>query len=405
MQPSYFRKPKPRSLTAGLYLLFFAYALSTTMTGPLVPDVMAQFGVSLSSSGLITMLIGVGGAGAIIAGGMVADRFPKVTMVRVSAFAYSATMLAMAFAPSFILLLTLYFFLGASTRLLDAAGNAFIAEYYTARRTFFMGLLSASYAVGAVAGPLLSAAVVTAGLAWQETYLIIGLFCTVSSVYFTVVSSGFLQAAPSGRARKGGMRSLLKSGRFMILCVLSFLYMGYTNIFTAWLPTYLQQSLSADATLSGLPISCYWVGVLIGRLTFTALSSRVSTKNIFLGGGIVGCLAYAFCLIFNTAVGYILVLLCVGFLFSVTIPFSIALASGWYPYRTGAVSSLVLLSGTLGYLVLPWAYGILSESVGLYSMLIYAVPLPLLMTALSARLPGKILPEKIACRSGHTAEG
>jgi len=374
------------------------------MTGPLIPDVMAQFSISLSNSGLITVLIGAGGVGAITVGGMVADRLPKVTLVRASAFTYSATMLALAYAPSYTLLLALYFFLGASTRLLDAAGNAFIVELYTDRRTFFIGLMAASYALGAVAGPLLSAAVVTAGLKWQETYLIIGLFCTLSSVYFAIVSSGFRQPQLFVHARKGGMRILLKSGRFMILCALSFLYMGFTNIFTAWLPTFLQQSLSADETLSGLPISLYWVGVLIGRLTFAALSGRISTKSIFLGGGVISCIVYAVCLFFNTSLGYILALLLVGFLFSVTIPFSIALASGWYPHRTGAISSLALLSGTLGYLAVPWAYGILSDAVGLYGMLIFALPLPLLMTALAFFLPGEALPKKIVFHSGHVTE-
>ena len=374
------------------------------MTGPLVPSVMAQFGISLSNSGLITVLIGVGGAGAIAGGGLVADRFPKLTLVRASAFAYSAIMLAMAFAPSYPLLLALYFLLGASTRLLDAAGNAFNAEFHSARRTFYMGLLSASYALGALAGPLLAGTVLTAGLKWQETYLIIGLFCTASTFYFIVVSSGFRQTAAGGYSRKGGMLALLKSGHFIILCALSFLYMGFSNIFTTWLPTYLQQSLSAGAAFSGLPVSFYWVGVLIGRLTFTALSSRVSTKNIFLGGAIVGSLAYAFCLIFNTAMSYILVMFCVGFLFSVTIPFSIALASGWYPHRTGAVSSLLLLSATLGYLSLPWAYGMLSEIVGMYGMFISAAILPVLMTVLPCFLPGKTLPERSLCPSIHAEE-
>jgi FHS family glucose/mannose:H+ symporter-like MFS transporter len=389
-------------LTAGLYLLFFAYAISTTMTGPLIPSVMARFGISLSNSGLITVLIGVGGAGAIAGGGLVADKFPKLTLVRVTSFAYSAIMLAMSFAPSYPLLLVLYFLLGASTRLLDAVGNAFNAEFHSERRTFYMGLLSASYALGALAGPLLAGAVLTAGLNWQETYLIIGLFCTASTVFFTVISRGFRPAAADGHTRKGGMLTLLKSGHFLLLCALAFLYMGFSNIFTTWLPTYLQQFFSADATFSGLPVSFYWVGVLIGRLTFTALSNRVSTKNIFLGGAIAGCLAYAFCILFNTATSFILAMLFVGFLFSVTVPFSIALASGWYPYRTGAISSLVLLAATLGYLTLPWAYGMLSEIVGMYGMFIGAAILPVLMAVLSFFLPGKALPEKALCSSIHT---
>jgi fucose permease len=47
-------------LTASLYLLIFAYAVSTTMLGPLIPVLRQEYSLTLSQAGLMTTLQGVG---------------------------------------------------------------------------------------------------------------------------------------------------------------------------------------------------------------------------------------------------------------------------------------------------------------------------------------------------------
>lgn len=380
----------PMTLTVSMYLLFFCYALSATITGPLVPRMMAQYDITLSQSGLVSLLIGLGGALGIITGGLISDRFKKPVLIHAAVYTYSITLIAMYFTPSFIWLLAMFFFMGFCTRILDTAGNGYLADIHEHKRSLFMSLMHASYALGAVAGPILTSTVLADGGDWQRVFLVIGFICFFASIFYTIVQLRTrhvpLPMVPPSDSKKFFW---IRDKQFYVLCAMSFVYCGFTAALAAWMPTFMQKELSADTMLSGLPVSLLWVGLLCGRLVYPAIISRFGAKRVFLVGSVLTCIIYGLSLIINSPVFYVAAFFLPGFLLGNIVPFAIVLGCSWHRSHSGAVSSYILMSGTLGFLMLPWLFGYVSDAIGLYGMIISCAVMPVILLVLCAMLPGE----------------
>ena len=386
----------PVTLTISLFLLFFCYALSATITGPLVPRIIAQYGISLSQSGLISLLIGLGGALGIATGGLIADRFKKPALIHASIYMYSVVLLVMYFAPSFIWLLVMFFLMGFCTRILDTAGNGYLSDIHEHRRALYMSLLHASYALGAVAGPVLTSTVLADRQDWQSVFLVMALVCVTASLFYSFVQHRTrnlpLPSVPSAGSNKFFW---IKDRQFYILCAMAFVYCGFSATLAAWMPTFLQKELHADTMLSGLPISLLWVGILCGRLFYPALIGRFGAKRVFLVSSLLNVMVFALSVIVNSPVFYVAAFFFPGFLLGDIVPFAIVLGCSWHRTHSGAVSSYILMSGTLGFLVIPWLFGYISDAIGLYGMIVSCTLMPIILLALCAMLPGS--PENALC--------
>jgi len=380
----------PASLTISLYLLFFCYALSATSTGPLIPDIMAEYGISFSQGGLISMLIGLGGVLGIITGGLVADRFRKPVLIHGAVYAYSVSMLAIYFAPSYIWLLAMFFFMGFCTRMLDTTCNGYLSDIHEHRRSLYMSLMHASYALGAVTGPVLTSTVLSSGYDRQRVFLVMGILCTAASVFYTIAQgyakNRLLPQTPSSDTKKFFW---IRDKQFYILCAMAFVYCGFTAALAAWMPTFMQKELATDTMLSGLPVSLLWVGILCGRLVYPAILSRFSAKRVFLAGSVLTFMIFALSVIVNSPVFYVIAFFFPGFLFGNIVPFSIVLGCSWHRGHSGVVSSYIILSATLGFLVIPPVLGYVSDAIGLYGMIISSTVMPAALLVLSAMIPGE----------------
>ncbi len=380
----------PAALTISMYLLFFCYAFSATITGPLVPDIMAEYNISLSASGLLTLLIALGGALGIFLGGLFADRFRKPVLIHGAVYAYSASMLAVYFAPSYIWLLAIFFFMGMCTRVLDTTGNGYLADIHEHRRSLYMSLLHACYALGAVSGPLLTSVVVMDGFDWHTVYLVMGLLCTAASIFYTVAQRHakrrLIVSAPSSDTKKFFW---IKDRHFYVLCAMAFVYCGFTAALAAWMPAFMQTVLFTNTMLSGLPVSLLWVGILCGRLVYPSIISRFGAKRVFLFGSAASLLIYALAVVVNLPVFYVVAFFFPGFLLGNIVPYAIVLGCGWHRSHSGAVSSYILMSATLGFLVIPPLLGYVSDAIGLYGMIACSAILPAAMTALAAMMKGE----------------
>src|SRR5690606_34871947 len=140
----------PQLLTPGLYMLMLAMAISITMIGPLMPELVAQYGLRLSEGGLFMTFQSIGGIFAIAIGGMLADRMSKTHLLAGSFLLYAVSLFLVATAPTYYLLLVIFFVLGASTRLVDTVNNALVADLHTQNQDAALSLLHTFFAVGAL---------------------------------------------------------------------------------------------------------------------------------------------------------------------------------------------------------------------------------------------------------------
>ncbi|HWQ79007.1 MAG TPA: MFS transporter, partial [Anaerovoracaceae bacterium] len=167
-------------ITIAMYVMMFAYALSTTLIGPLVIVFIKQYGISLADNGLVTLGQGIGGVLFLIMGIFYGDRLSKPTWIIITFSLYSVSIGILGFASAYFQIVILFFFIGASTRMLDAMMNAYIADIHQEKRSFFLNILHACYGAGALAGPMLSSLFIVEKIQINLLFFALGIFCILT---------------------------------------------------------------------------------------------------------------------------------------------------------------------------------------------------------------------------------
>jgi fucose permease len=163
------------------------------------------------------------------------------------------------------------------------------------------------------------------------------------------------------------------------------LYMGTEQALGGWLFTYGRQTSAAlDASAASLLTSLFWLALVAGRLAAIGILGRVGNRVVLLGGVLVGLAGIAVVVLGSLYpsllwLGTITVGLGLGPLF----PTTLALGAELAPGRAGAVSSLVVASGSIGVMVLPYASGGVMTRAGIVgSMAVLMVPLAAMLLCL-----------------------
>jgi len=397
-------------LTASLYLLMLAYAISVTMLGPLIPALRSEYGLTLSQAGLMTTLQGVGGSLSVLVGILVADLVKRSTSTLVAFAIYCASALLVVVLPHYQVLLVAFFLIGASTRLLDSLVNAYVADIHQRHRGFYLNLLHASFGVGALLGPSLSVFVLHLNLRWSGVFVSLSAFCLCALAFFVFAQRGFrrgqLAAVPAAAgstppaARPGdlaGVRppgavspfagfTLLRDGRALVPCLLGFLYVGFATGLSVWVPSYMHQVFERPALQASLPVSALWVGTISGRIVFSFLSRAYRVPALLAFGNTLAATAALLAIFANTYWTLTIGLMAIGFFVGATIPLAYSLLRETYPENGGAMSSALTFFSTLGLMTIPWAAGFVAEKAGFWYGLLTLGLCPCGLAVLSVRL-------------------
>ena len=384
-------------MTISLYLLMFTYAISFTVVGPLIPEFMRQFNISTSQSGLITAFQGLGGLIALAVGAAISDRVKKSIMVILTFSIYALSMTSIPLLRAFAPIVAVFFLIGASTRTLDAMLNAVITEMHGARRGIYISLLQAMFGLGALAAPIIANALLGAAVPAVDVFLYLGLWCLIAFTPFLVLLKRLprqnTEAVQTGNAL--GATALFKNWRFLMLCLVMFLYVGMSSSLATWLPSYMTGTLLTTKLYSALPISLYWVGAIIGRIAFSFIGTKHWVKTLQTS------LIFASGLLFIPAVlmhsPLLAVIGCglIGLACSMLAPFAISTAGTYFPNRAGGSASLLIMSATAGQMVLPYLNGLFIDVAGFtagmlfpaFICLLQCVPLILLPKVATVNLP------------------
>lgn len=356
-------KNKKTILTGCLFLLEFAYAISFTMVGPLMPTLIEEYGLKLSQGGLIMTFQSIGGILAIIIGGVLADLLRKSRLILITFAVYTLTLFSIGFAPGFVLLLGIFFILGASTRMLDTVNNAYIADIHQEKRGLYLNILHTSFGVGALLGPLYSRFVLSSGISWNWAYRLFGVICLVITViYVFIIRKGSVSEGSKEKAAKpGDFVKLLTSFEIWLLCIIMFLYVGQQASLTVWLPMYMEEFLKSNVYLASFSLSTFWIGIIVSRIICSRLLLRFTAKQLIQWGALSGGIILTTGIVINNPYILVVTIGLTGLLTGATIPLLVTMACNLFPRNSGSASSMIFLNGTISTMIFPWFIGFIAE--------------------------------------------
>jgi fucose permease len=364
------------------------------MIGPLMPSLLGAYSLRLAGGGLVESFRSIGGmAAALLAGGL-SDRYPKAVLVAALFAGYGITLFLIGLAPSYVLLLAVFFILGAATRLVDSISNALTADLFPRSSGPALNTLHTVFGVGALIGPIFARAVLLRSGEWQRAYGLLALLCLLVLALFVWLQLQLLgvlrarrgtggrgadaphSAEPTGTDHRESPLRLLRYGRMWLVSGMMFFYVAHQAGMSVWLPTFLSTELEAGMDLAAASTALLWSGIVAGRIAMIRVSRSIPARWILVSGGLLsgallGLAYWSGSGLWISAASFI-----AGVATGAVIPLLVALACSWVPRHSGSASALVFFNASLSRMITPWLIGALAGTIPfVHAMSLTWVPL------------------------------
>jgi fucose permease len=282
-----------------IYIAFISLGLPDSLLGASWPIMHLDFGVSLGTAGIITMIVSCGTIVSSFFSGKILHRFGTGKVTFVSVFMTAVALLGISFAPSIVWLILLAIPLGLGAGSVDAGLNTYIAAHY---KSHHMSWLHCFWGVGAMAGPIIMSQYIMRGDNWRKGYL------TVSILQFVLVLI-ILIALPlwnktektllnskknnttvteQSTDHKEDKSSSLLSLRGVKPVLLSFfLYCAIESTIGLWGSSFLVETRGIDASVAAGWIALFFGGITLGRFINGFLTLKLSNLALIRLGLII----------------------------------------------------------------------------------------------------------------------
>ena len=369
-------------IVALVFLVFFVISLVTNILGPLVPEMIQTFAISLGLAGFLPFSFFLAYGVMSIPSGLLVERYREKPVIA-GAFAIAcAGSLAFALVPVFRVGLASLFLIGIGMAMLQVAINPLLRVAGGEQHFAFNSVLAQLiFGLASFISPQIYAYFVgDLTLPWFSLYW---LFAAVTVVMIAVVL-----AAPLPRVtlkedeRAGGWethRTLLRHRYVWLYAGGIFCYVGFEQGVANWISQFLQTYHGFDPrTVGADTVSGFWglltAGCVLGLVLLKLVDSRyvlitaaagafVALTGALFGPACVALLAFPlvgfcasvmwsiiFALALNSATehhGSFSGILCTGIVGGAFV----SLAVGWLGDRFGLRGAMVLVFLTLGYIL------------------------------------------------------
>jgi FSR family fosmidomycin resistance protein-like MFS transporter len=339
--------------------------LFSNFLSPLLPKLMAHFGVGLGTAGLLVSIYSLTGSLLQPFAGLVADRMDRRFLAALGPVLVALGMGSLGLWPRFEALLLVLGLAGLGSALFHASGASLVGEFAPAqRRGFWLSFFGSAGYLGLSLGPLVALFAVGA---W-------GLKGLILLTPLALLPALFLLRLPPVRRRgkPAGLKDFLRVFRgdvarlWGMATLRSLVFMSFSTTLPYW---YAQRGLSDAYTAFSL--SVYSFSATLGAFLGGTLSDRFGRKAVLTGTLSFGLPLYLALLVLPPENPIYLVLLALtGALMNAGIPVAVALAQELEPTQTATVSGL-LMGFTWGFAGLFYApIGHLIERFGVMPVLL-----------------------------------
>lgn len=335
------------------------------IVGPLVPSLMATFGIRESMAGLLLASGSIGFIVGPLFAGAVIDR-ASVRASLLVGFGLEMVVLAVfGLAPVFVVAAGANFFMHLGSSFIETAANVMPTLVPQKRKAHaVMNLVHMFFSVGAFVGPLLIGAYLQATAEWRPLF------------FFTLIPTGILlvwtlltrfprRQVPRPESGLSQLRSVLRLPEALWGAVTLFLYVGAEVGVSSWVVHYLQRRLSFEPAPAAAGLSILWVFVMVGRFANSRLGERFSSRTLVTVSGLAGAGAVVAFLFATTALPVYLLLAVIGLCLAGVFPNVMGELNNRYPDRIGTVTAVMAMGAAAGAALFQWFVGFLAETLSL----------------------------------------
>jgi FHS family L-fucose permease-like MFS transporter len=370
-----------------VFLIFFALSLFSNILGPIIPDIIDSFHVSMTAAACLPFSFFIAYGVMSIPGGMLVDRLTEKPVIAAAFLLSLAGSLAFAITPVYPVAVVSLFVIGAGMAVLQVAINPLLRTaggeehfaFNSALAQFIFGVASflSPYLYSSLThalrlpasqrGPLtaLLAKITPAALPWVSLYWV---FAVINLAMLAVVFLTRFPAVQRTEEESVGSRESYRKVMAQpvvwryFLCI--FAYVGSEQGTADWISKFLFDYHGLDPHTAGAStVAWFWGLFTVGCFIGTFLLKLYDSRTV-LAGICVGALASLTVALFGSATASVIAFPLVGLFASVMWPILLSLALNSVAEHHGSVAG-VLCSAIMGGAVLPLIIGRIGDKTGL----------------------------------------
>jgi fucose permease len=379
-----------------VFLIFSVISFLTNILGPLVPDIIDSFQLSIGLAGFLPFSFFVAYGVMSIPSGVLIEKYSGKTVIIVAFVLAMVAALVFAIFPRFAIALLTLFSIGIGMAMLQVvinpllrqtggeehfAFNSVLANFFFGAASFLSPLLY-SYLVGNIHTDhahgiaALFNGLVTPELKWVSLYWVFAVTCLMMVVVIVFITFPKVEWTDEDRIDTGEtLRELLRNKTVQRFFVGIFCYVGTEQGIANWMSKFLQLYHGVDpATDGATSIAYFWglitFGCFVGLLLLKLFDSR-HILIVFALGAMLSLLSG----LFGDVRMALIALPLTGFFLSIMWSIVFSLGMNSLPKHHGTLSG-ILCTGIVGGAVMPLIIGVVAESVGLrFAMLVLCITL------------------------------
>jgi fucose permease len=343
--------------------IFLIFGLFQASIGPILSELSERTGSSLTAIGGVLTFLFLGSLIAQIVAGPLIDRFGQKSILIISLFTISLSIVGFTKAHNLPWIFFMFLFAGLGQGGIDMGANLVVAVAFPKNNTSFLNLMHFFFGIGAFIGPALvgfAIAKTGSGLVIQRTAAGIFFFLAFAIIFL-------LKNTPQKNANDDQLQEKKSKGINVYLSPLLWLlgglmliYIGIEYGLGSWISSYMNITTNMVSQNGALVTSAYWGALALGRLVGVPLSRKLSNiqlLTIAISSSLVGGIGLV--ISHNLLIPTIICLLWISFSYGTVIPTSVAFASTEFPQHKGKAVSILAAMGSVGGITFPWFAGFL----------------------------------------------
>lgn len=351
-------------------ILVMSLGIVDTMRGLFAPLFSGVFGFSIEQITLIVSLSYLGSLFCLFSGGPAIKRLGERKAV-IAFIAILILAVAMLFLGSAYVLLAAGFFLAIGmTTILNICVNLLADNFGRDDTIRYVNVLFFVQMIGFIVPQFLLSPFVYSKSAWQATTATIAVVLALLAVGFHRTRIEIPEKNGNGKNEKGNWNRKSLFSLVMVTLVLTFYLIGEHGTINYFM-SYGTVGLGMDSGLVGIYLAIFFIGMMIGRLAFSAVISKIgNVLSIMLSLAVA---LASFLLVYRT--GMLPLIFVSGLGCAIVYPTSVAMARLCVEREKGATATtLAMAFASLADVFFNIGYGKVIDALG-FSLAILAIPL------------------------------
>lgn len=268
-----------------IYLSFVSLGLPDAVLGAAWPIIHEEFGVPISFSGSIYMLISCCTILSSLKSESLRLRFGTGKITAFSVLLTAVAIFGFSISPSLSVMLFFAIPYGLGAGSVDAALNHYVAVHYSGRS---MNWLHCMWGIGAALGPYILGFVLQRGESWRSGYLVLSMIQAALTIvlFLSLGLWGKEEKKEKTEEKKTPMsfRQILSITGAKECLVSFFLYCAIEQTLGLWSGSFMVYSLKIEAKLAASFVALFYFGITFGRFLAGILAAKWQDEALILGG-------------------------------------------------------------------------------------------------------------------------